>query len=197
MKNIKLWHGDCLDIMKGLDENSVDVIITDPPYDFNRDQINEFQFEMRRVCKEKILVFSPPENQWYPSTLDNIQYHFWIKPISTKNTRKNPSRFVEIAQVEGDGIWNYGRHWSQYTNVHTDIIEYNKNHPYRKPISLIRRFILNYTNPDYVVLDPFMGSGTTGEGCVQLGRTFYGIEQNETYFNLAGNNIKNEIKKTK
>ncbi len=58
-------------------------------------------------------------------------------------------------------------------------------HPTQKPLALMERIVCLGTNPDDTVLDNCMGSGTTGEACLNLGRDFIGIESNADYFNIA------------
>ena len=58
-------------------------------------------------------------------------------------------------------------------------------HPTQKPLALVERCILAATNPGDSVLDPFMGSGTTGVACARIGRSFTGIEADEAHFQLA------------
>lgn len=58
-------------------------------------------------------------------------------------------------------------------------------HPTEKPVELCSLYIRNSTQPNELVLDPFMGSGTTGVACAKLGRKFIGIEIDENYFNIA------------
>ena len=181
---MRLINGDCLEEMKKLEDNSVDAIITDPPYDFSQELIQEIHKEFQRIAKCAI-VFSPPENQW-ANPAD--QYLFWIKPISTKNTSKNYSRFVEMIFVYGRNEWNSDRHWSQYPNAFRDLVD-GKLHPFQKPEALIERFVLNHTKPGDVILDPFMGSGTTGMACKKVGRDFIGIELDEHYFEIAEKRI--------
>lgn len=67
--------------------------------------------------------------------------------------------------------------------------QYGK-HPTQKPIKLMRRVISAFTLPGQLVLDPFMGSGTTGVACVELGRRFVGIEVSKEYFEIAKKRIK-------
>ncbi len=62
-------------------------------------------------------------------------------------------------------------------------------HPTQKPINIIETFIINSSNENMTVLDPFMGSGTTGVACVNLNRNFIGIELDEKYFNIAKKRI--------
>ena len=60
-----------------------------------------------------------------------------------------------------------------------------REHPNEKPLALVEHFIKLHTAEDDVVLDPFMGSGTTGVACAKLGRKFIGIELEEKYFSIA------------
>ena len=74
------------------------------------------------------------------------------------------------------------------------------NHPNIKPLEFVKAHISNSSKPNDIVLDPFMGSGTTGIACKQLGRQFIGFEISSKYFNVANerinncNNIKNKKK---
>ena len=183
---IQLHNLDSLEYLKQMSDKSVDCIITDPPYDFGYITQVNYQAEFTRVCKGNIIIFCPPENQWLPEYVN--QYLFWVKPISTKNTSKSYSRFVEMIMIFGEGTWNADRHWSQYTNVLTDLVE-SKEHPYKKPLSLITRLVLNHTNPLDTVLDPFMGSGTVGEVCALNNRNYIGTEKDPKYYQMAVENI--------
>ena len=64
-----------------------------------------------------------------------------------------------------------------------------KLHITQKPLDLIEKFIYNSTNEGDVVIDPFMGSGTSGVACINTNRNFIGIELDETYFNIAKERI--------
>jgi site-specific DNA-methyltransferase (adenine-specific) len=65
----------------------------------------------------------------------------------------------------------------------------NSGHPTEKPVALCAWLILTYTNPGDTILDPFMGSGTTGVACIQTGRNFIGIEKELKYFEIAEKRI--------
>ena len=64
-----------------------------------------------------------------------------------------------------------------------------KLHPTQKPVALMEYLVKTYSNENDVVLDPCMGSGTTGVACVKTNRKFIGIEKDEKYFNIASNRI--------
>jgi DNA modification methylase len=65
----------------------------------------------------------------------------------------------------------------------------NREHPTQKPLSLMKWCVDKFTDPGNTILDPFMGSGTTGVACVQLGRNFIGIEKEPKYFEIASRRI--------
>lgn len=67
-------------------------------------------------------------------------------------------------------------------------------HPTQKPIELLEYLIKTYTNPGDTVLDPTMGSGTTGVACANLNRKFIGIEKDENYFNIAARRIAQSVR---
>ena len=171
--NNKIIHGDAFIELPKMDDKSVDLIITDPPYDFNLEQKEFLHGQFHRISRNWIIVFSPPENQWI---LPADQYLFWNKPISTKNTSRRYSRFVEMIFIYGNGVWNTNRHWSQYTNIFKDLVDLHRGHPHRKPPSLLQRLILNHSKPGDIILDPFFGSGTTLIEAVRNRRKYIGIE---------------------
>ena len=82
---------------------------------------------------------------------------------------------------------------STHTNYPSTIKKYNRvqsqGHPTTKPTDLLEELIRTYSHEGETVLDPTMGSGTTGAACVQSGRTFIGIEMNAAYFEVARRRI--------
>ena len=177
---------DTFENIENVRSNGFDAIITDPPYNLERDQIEYLHNQFMRISKGVVIVFSPPENQW---VLPADQYCFWAKPTSTKNTSKSYSRFVEMIFIYGRNSWNSKRHWSQYTNIFTDIVDDTKLHPFRKPPALIERLVLNHTDGYQLVFDPFCGSGVVGDICLKNKREFYGYEiDRDMYLKLEHNN---------
>lgn len=165
-------------VLPSLSSNYIDMVLTDPPYNLDTDEKRWYHREFLRICHGTIIVFMPPENPW---VLPADQLLFWVKPISTKNTAKRYSRFVEELFVYElkDHKWNNGRHWSQYTNVFQDLVDDTSKHPFRKPPSLIERLIRNHTNPGDVILDPFAGSLVVADVAERLGRRYICIEKEE------------------
>lgn len=102
---------------------------------------------------------TPTANRWYMKNLEYTIY-LWKGRARTIN---NPSS----KQLLRGGI------------------EKETGHPTEKPVHLMAEYVANSSMRGQTVLDPFMGSGTTGVACVQLGRKFIGIEIDERYFDLA------------
>ena len=172
---ITLQNQDSFKFLPSLPNSSVDMILTDPPYElFTQEQMLFLSKEFFRVCKGAIYIFCPPEDQWVPKP---EQYLFWVKPFSTKNTKKSYSRFVEmIFLYHGKNKLNTCYHWSNYVNVFTDRVDSTAIHKYRKPLSLITRLMLNHSNENDTILDPFFGSAVVGEVAKLHNRNFIGCE---------------------
>jgi DNA modification methylase len=80
--------------------------------------------------------------------------------------------------------------------LESDLLRYDvpsdRFHPTQKPVSLIRRLVLTYTNEGDTVLDNCSGSGTTAIACIKEKRHFIGFEKNETYWKKSVERVKNE-----
>ena len=98
----------------------------------------------------------------------------------------------------------YRRSWAECEMAWTNFDEVSrifktnkreeKQHPTQKPLNLMRWCIKNYTAASTTILDPFMGSGTTGVACVQLGRRFIGIEIDPGYCAIAQKRIEQALR---
>lgn len=100
---------------------------------------------------------------------------------------KNCEYILFLRKGKAKWINNIG---SSKTVHHFDNIIGNKQHPTEKPVDLMKFYIENSTNLGDIVLDPFMGSGSTGIACVETGRDFIGIELDSEYFSTAQKRIK-------
>lgn len=230
---MELLQGDCLDIMQNIPDNSIDLIVTDPPYRttargqtflhgmyqkqiFNKglvfqhndidisDYLPVFYRKLKEnahcyiMTNQKNLVhFLKVIDEWKdPST--NKGFHF-IKSLIWNKVNKVMGTFY-MSQFEYILFLRKGKAF-QINNCSTpDILTFpnkktkgadGKNiHDTEKPIGLMQVLIENSTQEGAVVMDPFMGSGSTGVACVNCNRDFIGIELNEHYFNIATERIK-------
>lgn len=110
----------------------------------------------------------------------------WIKPDGQPNFRGDgPAMNYEAIFLAwcggGHSKWNGGGK----SGVYTFVKRHTGSHPTEKPLPLMRQLISDFTQPDDLVFDPFMGSGSTGVAALELGRRFIGAEMNDDYFAIA------------
>ena len=115
-----------------------------------------------------------------------------LNPIpATNNIYLRDSEYILFFREKGVKL--YGSYQTKKTYFLSGINLKDKNrfdHPTVKPLDQIKTFIENSSLPGDTVLDPFMGTGTTGVGCKQMGRSFVGIEIENRYFNTARERIR-------
>jgi len=124
----------------------------------------------------------------------------WLKP--NPMPRNMDSRFVadyELAIwcVKGKSKWTFNNSTDSYLRPEIKCPcpsgKERLGHPTQKPVFLMEELVKIFTNKDNIVLDPFMGSGSTGIACIRQNRNFIGIELDETYYNMAYKRIFNDI----
>lgn len=166
----------------------------------NQIKISEWLPELYRVAKNEshIYIFSNAinlkemliESEDVGFKLHNLLV--WEKNNCTPSQyyMKNCEYVLFLRKGKAKWINNIG--YSKTVHAFNNIIG-NKNHPTEKPIDLLEFYINNSSNVNDIVLDPFMGSGSTGIACKNLNRKFIGIELDDTYFKIA----KERIEQTK
>lgn len=208
---ISLHLGDCLDILPTVEIPTGDlVLITDPPYGVSLGEIkngqaiekdqqayNGFSDTPEYVADVVIpaitlalslsargIVTPGNKNAWLYPKPDDVGV--WYNPAGTGRGKWG---FI-LAHL----ILYYGKDPKAGRNAiassvwgKNDSVSAIKNilHPCPKPLKFTKWLVTKGTNPGDTVLDPFMGSGTTGVACVQTGRNFIGIEIDPTYFEIA------------
>lgn len=109
-----------------------------------------------------------------------------------KKNNKNTSR-TYMKDCEYILFFRKGKHKTINKPGTATVLEFKnpkpKNHPTEKPVDLLELLTLNSSNVNMTILDPFMGSGSTGVACVNLNRKFIGIEKDDKYFEIAKNRI--------
>ena len=196
--NVQLHLGDCLDYMRSMPDKSVDAVITDPPYGIasvwskgserhgwgkSNSQLEkrngwdvkpakEYFDEMLRIAN-KVIV-------WGGNYFDLPISRGWL-------VWNKPERNFSLSEAE-----------LAWTNISMPIrvidchrSDSGREHPTQKPVGVMKFSIEKAKLPEgATILDPYMGSGTTGVACVQTGRNFIGIEIDPTYFAIAERRIK-------
>lgn len=147
------------------------------------------------LCKGWFIAFCTVEGvaKWADainaSALKYKRACIWVKPDSTPQLNgQGPAQgaecFVTAWGGRGHAAWNAGGKRGVYTHI-VNPPDRHGGHPTEKPWRLFAELLSDFTLPKQIVLDPFMGSGTTGVACVRMGRAFVGIEQDEKYFDIA------------
>jgi DNA modification methylase len=217
---IDLHLGDCLEVMKRISDKSVDLVLTDPPYNIARENnfstmgragidfgewdkgFDLFSYidQVSRVLKKdgSFVVF----NAW--RNLGAIADYAEKQGFETKDMirleKSNPMprnrdrRYITdyecaIWFVKEKAKWTFNRQDDKYQRPKFVACIESGLHPTQKNLSLMENLVKIHSNENNVVLDPFMGSGTTGLACKNLNRHFIGIEQNANYFEIAKGRI--------
>lgn len=229
---VRLINGDCLVSMEGIADGSVDLLLTDPPYNLGL-FMQERATNLRRMR----------ENYFGAAGWDNLGADDWAESMDSlfgeaaRVVRKGGALIVFMAVIKLEtliglaqkhgfyykttGTWHKLNPMPRNMNLHfinsTESWVYFVNdaktgtfnndgkalhdffespvtpksekefgkHPTQKPVELMDYFVKTLTNPGEVVLDPFMGSGSSGVSAKGLGRKFIGIELDENYFDIA------------
>lgn len=140
---------------------------------------NEFEF-MFVLSKGAVITHNPIKIPCLHAGLN-------LGKTTYKNFSKNEQKRTKIAKpVKSEKIKN--NIWEYVVGKKKEDQD-SKTHPAPFPLQLANDHIISWSNEGDTVLDPFMGSGTTGVACKQLNRNFIGIELVEDYFNVAKNRI--------
>lgn len=169
-------------------------------FDHNTIKFNEYLPELYRVLKQKThayLMINARNLAELQTEAEKVGFKFqqllvWHKNNATPSKwYLNQCEFILMLRKGGERYIND----MGYTNVlRTPNIIGNKLHPTQKPTMLMQTMVSQSSNEGDIVLDPFMGSGSTGIASKILNRKFIGIEIDKKYFDIAENRIKNEYK---
>lgn len=196
--NATLYLGDCMDVLPTL--GKVDAVITDPPYGINAARTRNSAkdgwvdygcdgwdkerpareiFDLMRNCSGLQVIWGgnyftdylPPSQQWL--SWDKCQSEFSLADFELAWSSQNKAcRRINFPRALA--------------------LKDGKQHPTQKPLAVMRWCIEQVGNPE-TILDPFMGSGTTGVAAIQLGRKFIGIEREPKYFDIACKRIEQAV----
>lgn len=156
--------GDCYEVIQRIHIPDNCYCFLDPPYE---DEAISKAWRVFYAVTTALSCFMYPEQTQNIEGCDQICH--WVKPVSTKNTKRKYSRVVEAIAIKHGAYFNQNLHWSARTGVFTDTLTEKNAHPHQKPFSLVEKLILLHTPPGGVVLDPFCGSRRVKSVCDKHG----------------------------
>ena len=199
--NATLYHGDCREVLPGL--GRFDLVLTDPPYGIGADKGKAVQPRSFNGRKP-IPAMHCPDDEW-DATRPEAGLLLLCVAAGRVAIVWGGNYFADLLPPQGRWLWwdkcqtmpSYGDGELAWTNLPQKTpkrIVYSNNklfadrverfHPTQKPEPVIR-WCLSFADRAQTVLDPFMGSGTTGVACAQVGKVFTGIERERKYFDIA------------
>ena len=238
-KKYELMNGDCIESMKSMPDNSVDLVFTSPPYNMN------LRIRNGKYCSRQIVKEISTKYQNYDDNLPMDDYLEFNRRVLNECLRVSDLVFYNVQFLTGNKpalfkligefadkikefiIWDKVNAQpaigSGVMNSRFEVILVLQNsapesrlfntaqfdrgtiqnlwqikrgkrpsgtHGAVFPVELAEKVISNFSNPDALILDPFMGTGSCGVAALNLGRRFMGVEMDCDYFNLACDRIK-------
>ena len=211
---IKLLNGDCLDLLDDLEDNSVDILYTDPPYippehsktlTKYKKTLSEmgilegfyktFLGKVDRVLKDDGIIIIYCNCDSYP--MFYIHLFPYVKKMRCFIWDKISCSLGYTFRHQHEMILCGERMNMKPIKCGTgDIFKYKvvkaneKDHPAQKPIDIHKHILQNIIGENRVVLDPFMGTGSISLACKELGCDYIGMELEPEYFKIAENKLK-------
>lgn len=217
-----LFNGDCIEGMTHMPSESVDLIVTDPPYlinyKSNRRVVKE-QFDRIRNDQNAEQVICDALREFFRILKNNTAIYMFCSWHHIEFFKREFEKYFNLKNIL---IWNKNNHGSgdlrgsyapKYEMIlfgHkgralfqekriADVIDCAKIsstklvHPTEKPIGLLELFIRNNSKPNDIVFDGFIGGGSTALAAIHTGRKFIGYELDDKYFQIACRRLDKEI----
>jgi site-specific DNA-methyltransferase (adenine-specific) len=217
--SIRLYCADCLEVLPQLKDGDADSTITDPPYGVSLKEVRT----KHTTTPAKYASTNDSESSVLETILPAMEHCIRIsQAVAVLSGVRLVSKYPpprDIGSVffpngAGIGPWGficthpilyYGKcpylarglgsrpnsvsatHWNRRDDA---------EHPCEKPLKMMEWLVLRASLENQIILDPFMGSGTTGVACIRTGRKFIGVEKEPKYFEIAVKRIQAELDRT-
>ena len=209
--------------MKNIEDNSIDFLLADPPYNITRDNnfdtmgrsgidfgewdrgFDQFKWlnEIPRILNKNgsVVIFNDWKNIGEISKyLEKLGFDIkdmlrWEKsnPMPRNRDRRYITDFecaIWLTKQRAKWVFNRISNTYQRPKFNYSIVSgKEKLHTTQKPVGLIEELLNIHTNENDIILDPFMGSGTTAIACINTNRNYIGFEKDTTYFEIANKRI--------
>lgn len=203
----KIICGDCLELIKSIPNNSIDAVVTDPPYGLNKNGVRNdsdlslfynIMPECDRILKDDSFFITFFSTKFLPQLFKNNKFnYFWQIVLYCPEGRvKSPIGYTKFMSCF---IFKKGNpktiRWNKDIFIDTPgkMVEPDEgyiDHPTPKPKHFIKEILKMFTKENDLILDPFIGSGSTAIACLQLNRKFIGFEIEEKYCKIALERVK-------
>lgn len=198
---------DCLEGLKLLPNNSIDLIFTDPPYGLNKAGIkNDNNLDLfysilpdsHRVLKNNAFLITFFSTKFLPDIFKNNPFqYFWNFILHCPNGRvMSPigfTKYMSCIVFKKGNPKMIKRGKDIFMDTPGKMVEPDEgfiNHPTPKPKTFIKELLMMFSKENDIILDPFIGSGSTAVACKQLKRNYIGFEISPEYCELAINRLK-------
>lgn len=188
--------GDCLDVMKDIPDNSIDLIFTDPPY--GKSTINlyiDVAKCAKRILKEKGLAVFYASDYWFPQTFNEMcRYLDYFYLFHLELPGNNALIFPRNITIGCKTLMVFSKGQTRSHNRINNFItspqrDTGKLHKWQQSSFPAEYLIKGFSKPNEIILDPFIGSGTTLDACIKTGRNFVGIDISHKYCEIARQRI--------
>jgi site-specific DNA-methyltransferase (adenine-specific) len=196
---ITIYHGDCRDVLPGLEADSAALVLADPPYgvgkaDWDKYLPIDWMHEAARVAPSCGLMPGVWNLALAPERIARWQYRWMLSARLTNGMTNGAIGFgnwIPCVVYSSDASLVYRQDGDARDFA---IGKHDKpDHPSPKPLDVMRWFVTRLSNEGDTVIDPFMGSGTTLRAAKDAGRKAIGIEINEAYCEIAAKRLAQEV----
>jgi site-specific DNA-methyltransferase (adenine-specific) len=200
---VTIYHGDCRDVLSTLDVE-IDLLLTDPPYGVDHNtNYKRFGKETNRDWNAPIAgddePFDPSPWLAYPCVLFGANYYADRLPLGRWIVWDKRDGVTPMLMADAEMAWHNlsGRavqlfQWT-WNGFQRQGERGTAHHPTQKPVALMKWIVDGWTEADDLIVDPFMGSGTTLRAAKDLGRKAIGIEIEERYCEIAAKRCAQEV----
>jgi len=218
--DIAIYCADCREMLPLLPNKSIDLVLTDPPYNVGIDYgsgakadrrkdyipwLNDIWVKVASVTKDgSFLIYTNtttfiPDGMNPPPPWRYFHLACWHKPLSLRPSFYGVVPHWEpiFISLKGNKPWRVFRDEDIFNDVVSANVEFGSKdtHPCIKPLLLYKKLILFGCPPDGVILDPFLGSGVTARAAKELNRKCIGIEIEEKYCKIAKQRLAQSVMK--
>ena len=209
--HVTLYHGDCRDVLAGMPNQSVDAVITDPPYtERTHKQAKSNKGKGHGTRQIDFVAISDGDLDVIVAEMGRVTRRWVVASLDYRHAVKYDAAPPPGLRVPRIGVWvktnpmpsisadRPAQGWEAIAYMHRDDVkpawngggkhgnyvlgtEKGQGHPTAKPIVMVQDFVRRFTNYGDTILDPFAGSGTTLRAAVNEGRKAIGVELDERY----------------